>query len=175
MPIEECRVYDAKGNLKKTISKKKAQEHFWTIGFQEGPCINPLKPHRQKFVEHLTTNYVCTKCKKIFQATIERAYCYTPCQDPKEKTTRPDTKLDPVKCEMCKKEFQPHTRRHTHCNNPCKKLRKNRNRKKSTLHNLICKICKEPFKHVHRAHKYCNNPCNRYTAYRLKRNAIKLG
>jgi hypothetical protein len=170
MAIEECRIYkpnkDGILTKRKTISAKQCQEKFW----EEGPGFDKLMQttkQRDTFIKHETQNYVCETCNQEFKAIAEREYCHNPCTDPKDITTRPDLELSTRKCEVCKKDFEPTTRRHIYCNDPC--VSQNKKRASNLVKYPKCKQCKKTFRAPDGKQKYCWNPCTRYTAYKLKR------
>jgi len=157
MPIEECRVFDAKGKLIRTISSKEGSKIYWEAYVKENSDFRITS----KTIIQLT----CKECNKPFKATAERKYCYTPCTDPKESRVRADIPMKPRICEnyRCKKTFNPVRSRQIFCNNPCVSrpsvLKIPKTRK--------CKQCKKVFK-VESKTQYCNNPCTRYTAFVLR-------
>jgi len=87
MGIEEMRVFDAKGKLKKRYSAKECKDLFWAAeSFSNSPIQADLD--RKRTVAKNTKEWVCKGCNKIFKSTVCRTYCHTPCVDPNESTTR---------------------------------------------------------------------------------------
>ena len=169
MPIEECRIYGPDGKLKKVISPEEASKLHWESATFD--CLLNTPKYRHKFIEHIEQNYVCEKCNKEFKAIEERAFCYNPCQDVKEKLTRPDPSLGKTSCKLCKKAFMPNTRRQIYCNNPCitQMDKRKQIRIGKTRH---CKQCNKVFK-TEGKRKYCYEPCTRYTNYKLLHSPVK--
>lgn len=120
MPIEECKVYDSKGKLKRKISSEECKELFWeNIPVWDRTVIKTSK--RKQLVKDRTQNWVCVECKETFKATVERSYCHTPCTDPNEDVVRVDMIMKPRICEnyKCKKTFKPNRSRQIFCHDPC--------------------------------------------------------
>ena len=165
MVIEECRVYDAKGNLKKTHSPESLSKRFWKngAGFDGMGIVTPPKEVRMDIVKKATQNWVCEECDKTFSATISRPYCHNPCTDPKESISRADKYLEPIPCKLCKEIFQPNVRKQIYCNDPCTTQKAKRKAVNATK-TRICKQCKKSFK-TEGKQKYCYNPCTRITRY----------
>jgi len=168
MAIEQCKIYDSKGNLKKVVSAEECSDQFWDQGFELALGVK-REAHRKQIVKNKTRNWVCVQCNKTFTATIERKYCCTPCTDPNDYTTKVH-KLTIMKCAMCKQVFQPNTPRHIFCNKPC--ISQTKKRADAALKTVACKLCGKLFKTT-RKFKYCNNPCDRWTAYHLKQKKLK--
>ena len=163
MGIEQCKIYDSNGKLKKVISAEEGSKRYWSNYTKENDSFRKLgsKPE--------PTQFLCKECNKLFTSTVKRGYCYTPCTDPKADVVRADIPMKPRICEnyKCKKTFKPNRSRQIFCNDPCTShpsiLKTPKSRK--------CKQCQKVFL-VEGKTKYCNNPCTRYTAYGLKNKRI---
>lgn len=162
MAIEELRIFDKDGNLKKTVSSEECSKHFWKESGLIDKIMNSRK-ERRKYTKKILQNWVCEDCRQIFKATKERSHCYSPCVPAKDSTTRVDRSLGSGNCEKCKKRFPKETINQVCCKNNCIRIK---NKKPLNLH--ICTICKEKFKHKRKKKLYCEDPCNKYTAFRIR-------
>ena len=169
MGIEECKVYDANGKLKKTVSAKECTDHFWEDGFGLD-TFGILKTNKRKeIVASRTQNWVCIECKNTFQATVSRPYCCNPCTDTNEDSIKIH-KFTIKNCALCNKQFHPKTPRHIFCNNPC--VSQAKKRLDEAVKTVSCKLCGKPFQTTGKF-KYCQKPCSRWGAWNQKQKKLR--
>lgn len=172
MALEECRVYTPDGELKKTHTKEALSKRHWSAEQLYDTAPAQAKKTRVQTTKRLMQNWVCCECRSVFQAAEERDYCYSPCMDPNEKTTRPQPKKWTGRlCARldCRKPFQPTAGKQKYCHDPCINAGKKYVYGRNSI-TCVCgyEKCKKVFV-APKKRKYCLDPCNRWTAYNAKR------
>jgi hypothetical protein len=181
--INEMRVYDKHGNLKKTFSKKVCQARFW----REFHDLTPRKHTPEGLVtlrvagiSALRINRsrvrTCLNCQKKFKGPATSKFCtYTAVTDSKnnckllyyeKKAAGKRIKHKPIACKMCKKDFIPKAKSSRFCNSPCvTELYRQSQVPATRTHE--CGLCKNKFevKSTRGNVVYCRQPCT----YALKR------
>ena len=152
--MNEVRVYDGQGKLKKTISVKKLNKKMWK---DMGININV------KFKEEMRE---CPECNKMFPILSKfQKYCKpegggeSACAKAaySRKSKVPQMEKE---CAACGEKFMGSKAR-VFCQNPCKGHGKES--QKGPIPRINCVVCGTEFQPKSNAGKYCGNPCNWYT------------
>lgn len=120
--MNEVKVFDGNGNLKKIISGKEVSKMFW----DNLPSGHGDLPEKKK-------EKSCKFCEVLFPpSTRSQVFCSKACCVSFDRATRKAPEFNKV-CEKCKKPFNG-LRNRKFCNNPCKheppKTRKERHARK---------------------------------------------
>jgi hypothetical protein len=116
--MNQVKIFDGKGNLKKVISAQQVSKAFWDKVSRDPGGLRP-SVKELKIIK-------CGYCKELFrQKNLRDRYCKKPglpdsqqCQrlNYAEKTKKPTSKGI---CDICKKPFTKRGNRTKYCGNPC--------------------------------------------------------
>lgn len=146
--MNEVKVYDSKGKLKKTITSQEVAAKMWNdMGinpYRNTPSDAPMKK--------------CAWCDKEFRPLLTTAsrrakFCSRTCRvDHKKAQIR--VKEIEIKCRKCDKLFMG-TPSRVYCNAPCSHLRTG-----IPIPRRDCQTCGNEFQPKSNRGKYCGKPCN---------------
>lgn len=152
--MNEVRVYDGQGKLKRTIGREEMVRKMWK---RAGVTLN------MKFKEETKQ---CLECGKDFPLVSKfQKYCKTdglgesPCAKAAYLRRSKVPQME-KKCAECGEKFMGSKSR-VFCQNPCKGISKKS--EDGPIPKIKCVICGKEFQPKSNRGKYCGDPCNWYT------------
>ena len=152
--MNEVRVYDGKGKLKRTIGREELAAETW-----KKMGVNTHIKFKQEMRE-------CAECKKMFPVLSKyQKYCRPEGGGESECAKASHRRRGKVpqlskQCAACGKTFLGNKSR-VFCQNPCKGHAKEP--QKGPIPRINCVVCGTEFQPKSNNGKYCGKPCNWYT------------